>query len=497
VDAPPWAASVPSLLISAAHKSSGKTTVTLGLCAALRSRGLAIAPFKKGPDYIDPMWLARASGRPCYNLDPHLMTASSMSSLFVRRSAAADLAIVEGNKGLYDGLALDGSNSNAAVAIALDLPVILVIDVRGMTRGIAPLLLGYQAFDRSIRIGGVILNRVGGARHEAKLRAVIARYTDVPVLGAVHEDEAIAMLERHLGLMPENEMDGTDELVTRIGLKIADQVDLDAVLSIARRVASRLLSPEPARMPPRVNPSAAVRLGAGAQRLRIGIAMDRAFGFYYCDDLEALCEAGADLIPFDTLCDRSLPAIDALFIGGGFPETCAPGLQANRSLRDQIRRAIESGMPTYAECGGLMYLARSLDVDGQRYEMVGAIQGDVQMHRRPVGRGYVELQPTCAAPFDMAAGTGAIVQAHEFHYSSLSNLSPDTRFAYRVMRGHGIDGKHDGIVHRNMLASYSHLRCGAGSQWAERFVQFAMRVAGRNRREALDTEDSQEWSLAQ
>ena len=190
------------LLVSAAHKSSGKTTVTLGLCAALTERGLRVQPFKKGPDYIDPMWLSLAARRPCFNLDPYLMDGAALERCFNRHAAGADLALVEGNKGLYDGLALDGSNSNAALAHRFGLPVLLVLDARGMTRGIAPLILGYQAFDRNIRIGGVILNRVGGSRHEAKLRAVIEHYTDVPVLGALAQDVRLAVTERHLGLMP-------------------------------------------------------------------------------------------------------------------------------------------------------------------------------------------------------------------------------------------------------------------------------------------------------
>jgi len=233
------------LLVSAAHKSSGKTTVTLGLCAALSAQGQRVQPFKKGPDYIDPMWLAQASGRPCYNLDPFLMTPAQIRALFGQHAGHADISIVEGNKGLYDGLSLDGSNSNAALAHLLELPVLLVIDARGMTRGIAPLLLGYQAFDRNLRIGGVILNRLGGSRHEAKLRAVIEHYTDLPVLGAIAEDEELAVAERHLGLMPSNEHAQASEQVQRIGARIAAQVDLAAVRALAASA-----SPLQAEAPP-------------------------------------------------------------------------------------------------------------------------------------------------------------------------------------------------------------------------------------------------------
>ena len=221
------------LLVSAAHKSSGKTTVSLGLCAALTAQGATVQPYKKGPDYIDPMWLARAADRPCFNLDPHLMDDAALQRCFVQALPGADLALVEGNKGLYDGLALDGSNSNAAVARKLSLPVLLVIDARGMTRGVAPLILGYQAFERDIRIGGVVLNRVGGSRHESKLRAVIEHYTPVPVLGAVAEDARLAVTERHLGLMPCAEVDDAQARVQAIGAIVGAQVDLARVRELA------------------------------------------------------------------------------------------------------------------------------------------------------------------------------------------------------------------------------------------------------------------------
>ena len=225
------------LLISAAHKSSGKTTLTIGLCAALARRGLAVQPFKKGPDYIDPMWLSLASGRSCHNLDFFLMQSEEIAETFRQRARGANLAIIEGNKGLYDGLDLHGSNSNAALAKLLDAPVILVIDARGMTRGVAPLILGYQAFDRDVRIAGVILNQLGGARHEKKLRAVIEHYTDVPVLGAVQHDDTLGIVERHLGLVPSNESQAARTKIDAIAASISGQVDLDRLLSVAASVS--------------------------------------------------------------------------------------------------------------------------------------------------------------------------------------------------------------------------------------------------------------------
>src|SRR5574340_357923 len=229
---------MPRVFISAAHKSSGKTTLTLGLCAALDARGHAVQPFKKGPDYIDPLWLGMAARRPCYNLDFHMMRQHEIEQQFARRAAGARISLIEGNKGLYDGLNLDGSNSNAALARLLEAPVVLVIDARGMTRGIAPLILGYQAFDRDIRIAGVILNNLGGARHESKLRAVIEHYTDVPVVGAVHHDKRLEIVERHLGLMPSNEAEAATRRVNEIGAVVGAQVDLDRLLEIAATAPS-------------------------------------------------------------------------------------------------------------------------------------------------------------------------------------------------------------------------------------------------------------------
>ncbi|MBI1942382.1 MAG: cobyrinate a,c-diamide synthase [Betaproteobacteria bacterium] len=463
------------LFISAAHKSSGKTTQCLGLCAALRARGEAVQPFKKGPDYIDPLWLGLAAGRPCYSLDPYLSGAEEIRAEFAQRMAGATLGLVEGNKGLYDGLALDGSNSNAALAATIGSPVVLVIDARGMTRGIAPLILGYQAFDPNIRIAGVILNQLGGARHEAKLRAVIQHYTGVPVLGAVQHDERMTIVERHLGLVPSNEAQAARKCVDEIAALVSGQVDLDRILTIARQV-----EPLPASSPS----DRAMR----APAVRVAIARDAAFGFYYPGDLEALRAAGAELVAFDTLRDKRLPWADGLFVGGGFPETHMDALAANAELRADVRRAIEAGLPAYAECGGLMYLARSIEWHGRRAGMVGAIAADIVMHARPVGRGYVHLRETGRGLWPARpAGEPALIRAHEFHYSSVENLAPDLEFAYDVERGHGIDGRHDGIVHRNLLASYSHLRDVGGNRWAPRFVDFvrSCKHAAGNRRELV------------
>ena len=374
----------------------------------------------------------------------------------------ADISLIEANKGLYDGLSLDGSDSNAAIARLAKTPVILVIDTRGITRGIAPLLLGYQNFDPDIKIAGVILNRVGGTRHATKLQQAVEHYTDLKVLGAVHNNPQMEIEERHLGLMPSNESDEAAQQITRIRDLVTEQVDLDAVLEIARTAPALPASGTITQTPRQTTD------------MRIGICQDPAFGFYYPGDIEALQQAGAEIIRVNTIRDKVLPELDGLFIGGGFPETQMHKLAVNQSMRRSIRDAIENGLPVYAECGGLMYLSRSLHWNGEQAEMVGIIPGDAVMHKKPQGRGYVKLQETADMPWP-GGDEQHTIHAHEFHYSGLDNLADlaaKGRFAYRMLRGTGIDGQHDGWVYKNLLASYTHMRNTGQYQWAQRFVAF-------------------------
>jgi len=468
------------IYISAAHKSSGKTTLSIGLCRALHQRGLRVQPFKKGPDYIDPLWLGKASGlsggQGCHNLDFNTMNQDEILRQLMIHSQQADISIIEGNKGLYDGVALDGSDSNAALAKLTKTPVILVIDTRGVTRGVAPLLMGYQQFDSHINIAGVIFNLSSGGRHEAKLRAVTEEYTDIPVLGVVTKSPLLALDERHLGLMPNNECvhEGMDaeKKINDIAMQVADQVDLDVVLSIA----SCAKTVEPLATKPQALPAA----GKTQHKVRIGICEDSAFGFYYVGDKQALREAGAELVSINTLEDKKLPELDGLFIGGGFPETHMQQLAANKTMRDSVYQAIEAGLPTYAECGGLMYLAQKLHWNGKISEMVGIIPSDVVMHKRPQGRGHVELTQTEHMPWPDSTSAASVIKAHEFHYSRLENdddeMSRKGKFAYKVQRGVGITGEQDGWVYKNLLASYTHMRDTEQFRWAGRFVDFVRRV---------------------
>jgi len=449
------------IFISAAHKSSGKTTVSIGLCAALKQRDLIVQSFKKGPDYIDPYWLAQATRRDCYNLDFYTMERDEILSLMKDKSQGADITLIEGNKGLYDGLDLDGSNSNAALATLTQTPVVLVLNARGMTRGIAPLILGYQAFDKDVSIKGIILNRLGGSRHESKLRNVIEHYTDVEVVGAIHNDQRFNIDERHLGLVPGHEDPFCEQKIDLLAEAVNDQVNLDAILRIADQAKN--LSTD--------NATIEIRSKNHTKDIKLGLIRCSAFGFYYPDDLQALEHAGAELIEIDPCHDAVLPDVDALFIGGGFPETHMHELEANKDLRIAIKSAIDNGLPTYAECGGLMYLARSIEWNENKCTMVGCVDADIIMEETPQGRGYVQLQETENSLWPNSSDK--IINAHEFHYSRFKMVDKNVQFAFHVKRGTGINGISDGYIYKNMMANYSHQRNTRNNPWTERFISFA------------------------
>lgn len=452
---------MPHIYLSAARKSSGKTSIAIGLLAAFAERGLTVQPFKKGPDYIDPMWLKRAAGLACYNLDYNTQDDDEILTLFERHARCASFALIEGNKGLYDGLDTEGSDCNAALAKLLQTPVILVLDTEGITRGLVPLVLGYQAFDPDVSIEGIILNRIASPRHENKLRASLEHYTDIPILGAIGRNEALKVTERHLGLTTPCEFGEYDSKIECLKKAVAEGVDLDRLVGIAQSASIA------DKTGPRTAPAARADI-------RLGIARDAAFSFYYPDDLEALERAGAELVFFNTLRDERLPGVDGLFLGGGFPETQMAALEENAGLRNEIRDAAENGLPIYAECGGMMYLCRTTSWRGECRKMVGVIPFDAVMHAKPQGRGLVRLEENGACPWPLPEGRRAPVQfsAHEFHHAAMENGPDDMVCAYRVLRGRGIDGRRDGIVIGNLLANFCHLRDTNMNPWAERFVAF-------------------------
>ncbi len=448
-----------ALYLSAAHKSSGKTMLSMALCAAFKARNLAVQSFKKGPDYIDPIWLSIASGKACHNLDFYTSSQEFIQSQFCHYATDNDVVLVEGNKGLHDGVSVDGSDSNAALAKLLKLPVVLVIDTRGITRGIAPLLCGYQAFDPEVKIAGVILNKVGGTRHTTKLINAIEEYTDLSVFGAVGRDTSFELDERHLGLVPGNEIgEEAQVFIENWRRKVEQEVDITALSNCQ---ADHQQAGHVTFYP------------SGKQtNLRIAVARDIVFGFYYPADLDRFQSLGVEIVNFDTTKDTALPAnIDGLFIGGGFPENNLDKLARNTSLHADIKRKIESGLPAYAECGGLMYLCRNIDYKSKSAAMADVIPADVIMHEKPQGRGYVKLAPRSQHLW-CNHETIPSVLAHEFHYSSLINCEEPFNFAYRVERGRGIDGTNDGIIMYNLLASYCHLRQTDSCPWVDQFVNF-------------------------
>lgn len=451
----------PGVVISAPQGRSGKTTVALGLCAAFARRGRAVQPFKKGPDYIDPTWLSAAAGRPCRNLDLYMMPPEALVSSYHQALAGADLAVVEGAMGLYDGVDLSGSGSTAQLARTLGLPVVLVVNASRMTRSAAAMVSGYQNFERGVAIAGVVFNNVAGGRHESMLVHAIGEHCGLPVLGCLPKDEGLAIPERHLGLVPEGETEALRSKVEWAERLVAAHLDLEAVLALAR----------PATAPCSAHPAST---GARGGAVRLGVLRDAAFSFYYPENLEALERAGAQLVFIAARRDQRLPEVAALYIGGGFPEMFAAELEGNAALRREIAQAVEGGLPVYAECAGLIYLSRRLYWQGHSYEMVGALPCDVSFTARPQGHGYVAATVAEANPF---FPVGQVLRGHEFHYGRLENVG-DVRLAYRLERGHGIGQNRDAIVHRSVLAGFTHLHAVGTPGWAEAVVSAARSAAG-------------------
>jgi cobyrinic acid a,c-diamide synthase len=467
-------ASPPRLIIAAPQGRSGKTTVSLGLCSAWAARGLKVQPFKKGPDYIDPSWLSEAAGHACRTLDAFFLASQDeVGRAFLQGARTADVSLVEGNHGLYDSLDDAGTGSTAVVARWLGAPIILVVNTARMSRSVAALVRGYQTFEADTPIAAVILNNVGHGRHEAKLRNAIERHCDIPVVGVLPRDETLTIPDRHLGLVPRAEDDRLMPAIQACRRAVERGMDLDAMLDIARaappivgwedapQVTNSLLnSNQPARPPV----------------VRIGVIRDRAFTFYYPENLEALVSAGAELVAIDALRDTSLPHVAALYIGGGFPEMFMEELSANRSLRLELRAAVSDGLPIYAECGGLMYLARRLTWGSRSVDMVGALPCDVEMTDRPQGHGYVIAEATEGNPFMPA---GSMLRGHEFHHSRIVNWQGDLHTAYRLLRGHGLGHGRDGLVYRNVLAAYTHLHVAGSPAWARGVLHQALAYSGK------------------
>lgn len=456
-------AKMPRLVIAGLAGDSGKSLVSLGLIGSLRSRGLVIAPFKKGPDFIDAAWLGAAAQTPCRNLDTFMMPRDAILASLAEGSREAALAVIEGNRGLYDGMDAGGSHSTAQLAKLIGAPVVLVVDVTKSTRTVAAQVLGCRVMDREVDLAGVILNRVGTRRQEKVIREALAAVTDVPVLGAIPRLLDQHLPSRHLGLVTAMEHPETQETLARVAALVSEHVDVPGLRAVAEKAGEL---PEPAEAAPGAAPSV-------GPRVRIGVLQDRAFSFYYPENLRALEDHGAEIVEISPLADDELPALDGLYAGGGFPEEYAPGLAANRPLREALRREIADGLPVWAECGGLMYLSRALVRDGVAHEMVGALPVVVEQTPRPQGHGYVEARADRANPF-LAEGTD--LRGHEFHYSRLAPQSEQIPTVLGLSRGIGVGGGRDGLRVANTVATYTHLHALATPAWAAGLVKAA---AGR------------------
>ena len=455
---------IPRVLVGAIQGRSGKTTFTLGLLKALTDRGLRVQPFKKGPDYIDPSWMTFASGQQCRNLDLFMMGPDKVRRSFVHNSQGFDISVVEGAMGLFDGLDVDGSNSSAELAYTIDAPVILVVNCTRITRSVAALVNGVTGFDKRIQIGGVILNQVARARHENIMIESIKRYCDVPVLGVLPKNKAVEIPDRHLGLIPAGEQDMLHTRIETLGNLVKENVDLDALLQVAHNARPLVLDKK--QMPLVIRAD-----DAKSNKIKIGIVRDKAFSFYYPENIEALESAGAELVTVDALHDTKLPdGIGGLYIGGGFPEVMAEEISANRALLDDIKCAVEAEMPVYAECGGLMFLSRNI-IDGeQRYPMTGVFDCDVEMTAKPQGIGYTIQKVLSGNPF---YAEGDTVIGHEFHNSRVVNMGDDLRYGFATERGKGIKPGFDAFVYKNTLAGYHHLHVYGAPGWPESFCTLA------------------------
>ncbi|MFH2056463.1 MAG: cobyrinate a,c-diamide synthase [bacterium] len=442
---------------------SGKTIVSLSLLAVIRQKALSVSVFKKGPDYIDAAWLGQVAGKACRNLDTYLADPTSVQQTFTRTAAESDIALIEGNRGLFDGLDLAGTHSSAALAQLLQTPVILVVDCTKTTRTVAAMVRGCLDFDPELQIAGVILNRVAGKRHQQIVTEAIEKYNGLPVVGAIPKLDKQKRLipDRHLGLVPPSEFADESTLLQELGSIGNEFLDIDRILAIAR-------SAEPL-------PEIALKADPPtATSVRVGYFNDPVFTFYYPENLEALTTAGAELVPVNSLSDRELPRIDALYIGGGFPETFAEKLSANESLRQAVKAAGETGLPIYAECGGLIYLSRTLTWQNQTYPLAGLLPLDLELRERPVGHGYTECEVDRANPY---FPEGSILRGHEFHYSA--PLNPNAvECCLQMHKGVGVSGGRDGILYKSTFACYTHLHAAGVPGWAPALVQ----QAGKYRR---------------
>jgi len=437
----------PRLVVGGATSGVGKTSITSAIIYGIKKHGYSVQPFKVGPDYIDPSYLSAISKNDAKNLDVWLMGESELVQSFVRNSAS-DVSIIEGVMGYYDGF---GGKTNYAsthhVASLLKSPTVLVLDASKVARSIAATALGFAKFHRNSRIIGIILNKIGSKKHERMCRQALANLK-IPILGSILKNSE-SMESRHLGLIPVKEQKSLQNKIRKISREISDNLDIDKIIQICKNVPQL----------PKVQSKKFKK-----PTVTVAVALDSSFNFYYHDNLEALRREGAGLKFFSPVADKKIPSCDLIYIGGGFPEVLGQSLERNSTMRKLIKKHAEEGMPIYAECGGLMYLTKSISFSQKKYKMVGLFDAETQMTKK-MTLNYTEgrIRSSCLV------STPAKFRAHEFHYSKIRNLPKDAKLVYDLKIGEGISGKKDAICEYNTLASYCHLYFDSG-KYAARLV---------------------------
>jgi len=451
------------IVISGLSGDSGKTVVSCGLLASFIDRGLQVASFKKGPDYIDSAWLSFTSGKPARNLDTYLMGFPAVKYSFMKNAVQFGINVIEGNRGLFDGVDISGTHSTAELAKALNAPVIIVQNITKVTRTAAANILGCMKLDPDLNIAGVILNQVAGERHGKVAKDSIEDITGIPVVGMIPKLSAKFILpSRHLGLITPEEFEEKSIIINDLRNIIEENVDVSKVLELSKNVTSLDYKSEDF-----VKQDYSTKL----DNVKIGYFRDQSFSFYYPENLELLADAGADMIPITPDSQADLEDLDALYIGGGFPETNLKFLASNNSMFSSIKKLVVEGLPVYAECGGLMYLAEEIQWKGNTYSLSGILPIKIKMFDKPQGHGYSEVVVDNENPF---FDLGCNIKGHEFHYSKIIYFSPDLKSSFSVLRGSGCFNNRDGLTYKKVFASYIHVHALATPEWVKGIIRCAL-----------------------
>ena len=449
---------IPRIVLAGATSGVGKTSITCAIIYALKKKGFSVQPFKVGPDYIDPSYLSSISNSKTFNLDVWLMGKNQLLESFIENSKS-DISVIEGVMGYYDGL---GGDSNFAsthhVAELTKSPVILVLDASKTARSIAATALGFQKFHKNSRISGIILNKIGSQKHEILCRQALEK-THLPIVGVIPKDPELSLESRHLGLISTMNERNLQKKIKKISIIIAGSLDIEKIIEMTKNPTLLKKKSKP------VNKKSIVT---------IGVALDNSFNFYYHDNLKSLRDQGANLKFFSPTKDKKIPSCDGIYIGGGFPEILGNSLEKNSSMRQSIKKLSEQNMPIYAECGGLMYLTKSIDYGDKKYKMIDLFDAETKMTKR------MKLNYTKGKIItkNIISDKSHLLRGHEFHYSELTSVSPDSKFAYQLEIGDGIKNHKDGMTLYNTLASYGHLYFDS-SDYSKIFVKNCVKYSRR------------------